>query len=276
MTRNFLGIERLRSSGTNGTWVLPVTPRLTTASRFLFGGAALAGAVVAMEEMSGRQVAWSTAQYLDYAMVDEEVEFDVSLDVVGNQITQASVTGHVGDRVIVRAVGALGRRNFAHRHVFSGSPNVPRPDDLRRSSLLPHVARTIHDEFDQRYVIGRGLEDRDGSVSDGRTLMWVRIIDSDDNADSTTLAMFGDFVPLGVGQALGVLGGGNSLDNTLRIVQLVPTKWVLVDIMIHAVERGFGHGSLKMYAEDGSLLAVASQTCIARLWKDRKWSEETA
>jgi acyl-CoA thioesterase len=88
--------------------------------------------------------------------------------------------------------------------------------------------------------------------------------------------MFGDFVPLGVGQALGVLGGGNSLDNTLRIVQLVPTKWVLVDIMIHAVERGFGHGSLKMYAEDGSLLAVASQTCIARLWKDRKWSEETA
>ena len=276
MTRNFLGIERLRSSGTNGTWVLPVTPRLTTASRFLFGGAALAGAVVAMEEMSGRQVAWSTAQYLDYAMVDEEVEFDVSLDVVGNQITQASVTGHVGDRVIVRAVGALGRRNFAHRHVFSGSPNVPRPDDLRRSSLLPHVARTIHDEFDQRYVIGRSLEDRDGSVSDGRTLMWVRIIDSDDNADSTTLAMFGDFVPLGVGQALGVLGGGNSLDNTLRIVQLVPTKWVLVDIMIHAVERGFGHGSLKMYAEDGSLLAVASQTCIARLWKDRKWSEETA
>jgi len=242
----------------------------------LFGGAALAGAVVAMEEMSGRQVAWSTAQYLDYAMVDEEVEFDVSLDVVGNQITQASVTGHVGDRVIVRAMGALGRRNFAHRHVFSGSPNVPRPDDLRRSSLLPHVARTIHDEFDQRYVIGRSLEDRDGSVSDGRTLMWVRIIDSDDNADSTTLAMFGDFVPLGVGQALGVLGGGNSLDNTLRIVQLVPTKWVLVDIMIHAVERGFGHGSLKMYAEDGSLLAVASQTCIARLWKDRKWSEETA
>ena len=276
MTRGFLGIERVRANGTNGTWALPVVPRLTTASRFLFGGAALAGAVVAMEELSGRQVAWSTAQYLDYAMVDEEVEFDVSLDVVGNQITQASVTGHVGDRVIVRAMGALGSRNFAHRHVFSGSPDVPRPEDLRRTSLLPHVAKTIHDEFDQRYVIGRSLEDRDGRVSDGRTLMWVRIIDSEDDADSTTLAMFGDFVPLGVGQALGVLGGGNSLDNTLRVVQVIPTKWVLVDIMVHAVDRGFGHGSLKMYAEDGTLMAVASQTCIARLWKDRKWSDETA
>lgn len=223
-----------------------------------------------MEELSGRQIAWSTAQYLDYAMVDEVVQFDVSLDVVGNQLTQASVIGRVGERVIVRALGALGERKFAHRHLFSEAPEVPRPEELQRSSLLPHVAATIHDEFDQRYVIGRSLEARDGSVSDGRTLMWVRIIGEQRDADSTTLAMFGDFVPLGVGQALGVLGGGNSLDNTLRLVKLVPTKWILVDIMVHAVERGFGHGSLKMYAEDGTLLAEASQTCIARLWKDRK------
>jgi acyl-CoA thioesterase len=40
-------------------------------------------------------------------------------------------------------------------------------------------------------------------------------------------------------------------------------------MQIHAVERGFGHGSLKMFAEDGTLIAVASQTCIARLWKDK-------
>ena len=66
--------------------------------------------------------------------------------------------------------------------------------------------------------------------------------------------------------ALGIQGGGNSLDNTLRIVKLVPTEWVLLDILIHAVERGFGHGLVHMYAEDGTLLATASQSCIVRFW----------
>jgi hypothetical protein len=35
---------------------------------------------------------------------------------------------------------------------------------------------------------------------------------------------------------------------------------------VHAVERGFGHGLVHMYAEDGTLLATASQSCIVRLW----------
>ena len=52
------------------------------------------------------------------------------------------------------------------------------------------------------------------------------------------LAVLGDFVPFGVGQALGIRGGGNSLDNTLRVARLVPTEWVLLDIRVQAAERG--------------------------------------
>jgi acyl-CoA thioesterase len=72
---------------------------------------------------------------------------------------------------------------------------------------------------------------------------------------------------MGVGQALGVLGGGNSLDNTIRLGKLVPTSWVLLDIRVHAVEHGFGHGLVHMFAEDGTLLATASQSCIVRFWR---------
>lgn len=269
MTQTFLGIEQVQSKDQVGTWALKVTPRLATSSRFLFGGAALAGAVTAMEQLSGRQLVWATAQYLDYALLDQVVEFDVTLEVVGHQITQAKVFGRVGDRDIITVTGALGARDFAHRHQFETAPSVPRPDDLPKSSWRPQIADTIHERLDQRYVIGRGFDERDGTVSDGRTVMWARIPDVIDGVDAATLAVLGDFVPLGVGQSLGVLGGGNSLDNTLRVVQLVPTSWVLIDMQIHAVERGFGHGSLKMFAEDGTLIAVASQTCIARLWKDR-------
>jgi acyl-CoA thioesterase len=96
----------------------------------------------------------------------------------------------------------------------------------------------------------------------------ARIPDVIEAVDATALAVLGDFVPMAVGQALGVRGGGNSLDNTLRVVQLVPTKWVLLDIRIHGVERGFGHGLVHMFAENGTLLATASQSCIVRFWKD--------
>ena len=57
------------------------------------------------------------------------------------------------------------------------------------------------------------------------------------------LAILGDYVPIGMGQALGLLAGGNSLDNTLRVARLVPTEWVMLDIRVHAVDHGFGHGA---------------------------------
>jgi acyl-CoA thioesterase len=126
---------------------------------------------------------------------------------------------------------------------------------------------TITSRLDQRLVRGRRLEELDGTPGDGQVLLWARIPDVIEGVDATALAVLGDFVPLGVGQALGILGGGNSLDNTLRVAHLVPTEWVLLDIRVHAVARGFGHGLVQMFAEDGTLLATASQSCIVRYWK---------
>jgi acyl-CoA thioesterase len=88
-----------------------------------------------------------------------------------------------------------------------------------------------------------------------------------EGVDAAALAVLGDYVPMGVGQALGKVGGGNSLDNTLRVIRLVPTKWVLLDIQVHGVDHGFGHGLVHLFAEDGTLLATASQSCIVRFWK---------
>ena len=85
----------------------------------------------------------------------------------------------------------------------------------------------------------------------------------------TTLAILGDLVPFGISQALGERAGGNSLDNTIRVARRVPTEWLLLDVRIHAVAHGFGHGLVHMWAEDGSLLATASQSAIVRRWKER-------
>ena len=83
---------------------------------------------------------------------------------------------------------------------------------------------------------------------------------------AATLAVLGDYVPFGIGQALGEHAGGNSLDNTLRIARLVPTEWVLIDIRIEAVANGIGHGHVYLWSEDGTLMATASQSTIVRWW----------
>ena len=81
---------------------------------------------------------------------------------------------------------------------------------------------------------------------------------------AATLAILGDYVPFGIGQALGAQAGGNSLDNTLRVARLVPTEWVLLDIRVEAIVNGFGHGVVHLWAVDGTLLASASQSTKAR------------
>ena len=87
-------------------------------------------------------------------------------------------------------------------------------------------------------------------------LPWV----GDANAVSATVR----------GNALGYAAGGNSLDNTIRIVNLAPTDWVLCDIGIHGIHAGFGHGAMRIFARDGALMATASQSVIVRDHRDRE------
>ena len=83
--------------------------------------------------------------------------------------------------------------------------------------------------------------------------------------DSAMLAILADFVPSGVGNALGRNAGGNSLDNTLRIRRITPTEWVLCDIRIVGVHGGFAHGAMHLFAQSGDLMATASQSLIVRV-----------
>ena len=265
-TRAFLGLEQ---SHNPYRWSMPVRGDLCTPGDFLFGGAGLGAAISALEGTSGRQCIWATGQYLSYAMRGEHLDIDVTIAVEGHQITQARAVGLVGNREILTVNAALGDRPGMPSGQWEPLPDVPRPEDStqERHHRMP-VTGTIMERLEQRLVKGRDWQTLDGTLGDGQTLMWARIPDVIEGVDASALAVLGDFVPMGVGQALGVRGGGNSLDNTLRVARLVPTEWVLLDIRVHAAERGFGHGLVHMFAEDGTLLATASQSCIVRFWKD--------
>lgn len=265
--KEFLGLEATHNPY---RWHLPVAERLSTGERFLFGGCGLAAAVCALEQTTERPVVWATAQFLSYANTGEVVDLDVTIPVSGRNSTQARIVGHVNDREIFTVNAALGRRPLEVDETFTAPPEVPDPDACpRRMPTTPGVD-SIMNHLDTRLAVARGWDDIDGNPAPGgRSALWVRVRDLDATS-AAELAILGDYVPFGIGQALGAHAGGNSLDNTIRIVRLVPTEWVLVDIQIDGIANGFGHGTIRMYAQDGALLATASQSTIVRFWNEEK------
>ncbi len=215
---------------------------------------------------------WATAQYLSYAMVGSVLDIDVTIAVAGHQITQARATGHVADREVFTVNAALGSRD---RRTTAGAwrscPTVPPPDELARRGAPVRRQRRHDDRRPARPAASprAGCGRARGPPRRRHRALWIRLPELLDMSASA-LAILGDYVPFGIGQALGQLGGGNSLDNTLRVAQVVPTDWVLVDVRIHAIRNGFGHGLVHLWSQDGTLLATASQSTIVRHWTEER------
>jgi len=266
-SRTFLG---LTPSHNPFRWSMEITTQVSAGGSFLYGGCGLGAAISAMEGTSGRHVVWATAQYLDYAKPGSWLDIDVTLAVTGHQMTQARAVCRVGNTEILTVNAALGDRPMDVAGQWETMPIVAPPEECPRREHRFDIPDSISSQIEERVAMGRPLDELDGTHGSGQTVLWARIPKVISGIDATTLAILGDFVPMGVGQALGIAGGGNSLDNTLRVCKLVPTEWVLLDIRVHGVQRGFGHGLVHMFAQDGTLLATASQSCIVRYWKGGK------
>jgi acyl-CoA thioesterase len=259
--RAFLGLE---PTDDPLLWRLPVTPGVSTPGRFLFGGCGLAAGVAAMEHASGRPAIWATAQYLSYAPTGSVVDFAVNLAVVGHQTTQARAIGRVDGKEILAVNAALGRRHLDVSGTWVHPPQVPGPDESTFRTIPPEFSGTVLERVEVRLALGRQFEELDGTVGDGHCAFWARL-PGQLEPSSAWLSVLGDYVPSGVAQALGRPSIGNSLDNTIRVVQLVASEWILCDIHFLAVANGFGHGRAHLWSEDGTLLGIASQSVIVRL-----------
>lgn len=261
----------VRPSHNPHRFTLPVTPGVCVGppdAMFLFGGAGLGAAVAALEAATARPAVWATAQYLSYARPPAVLDLDVTVPVAGKHSTQARVTGHVADREILTVNAALGSRPDALTAQWPAMPAVAAPGDCPPMEYnWQRADDDINAHFEQRVAAGRYGKARTvgGPSADGHSALWVRPVNPAAPVDRVTLALMADFLPSGIGSALGLHAGGNSLDNTIRYCRLVSTEWVLCDIHIEAVAGGFGHGRMRLFAEDGTLLATASQSVIVRV-----------
>ena len=120
-----------------------------------------------------------------------------------------------------------------------------------------------------RIASGRSFEEISAgppTPGDPDSALWARV-PGHLEPSAATLAIIGDYVSGGVSQPLGRRVLSRSLDNTLRVVHLEPTEWVLCDIRMLALVDGYGQGIAYLWSEQGSLLATASQSMSVRFWE---------
>ena len=247
---------------------LPVTGAISSGIPALFGGCGIAAGIAAMETATGRPCVWATAQFLDYARPPAVAEIAVTEVVRGHRMSQVRVSVCVEGTEIITVLGTLGRRELPEGGEWAVRPDVPGPDDVPLRRLRLDQRGTVAERIDNRLARARDLKDLDGTRGDGRAALWCRVADLDPGV--AVLAILGDYVPFGISQSLGLHMGGNSLDNTLRVVDAdAAGGWILADVRIHAIAHGFGHGLVHLWSEDGRLLATASQSAIVRSWDRR-------
>ncbi len=266
MTRHFFDLKPTHNPH---RWFLPLHEGLCVGppgNTFMFGGVGLAAAIGAMEGTCKRPVIWATAQYLSYARPPSIVDLDVRVPAEGKYTSQARVIAHVGDKEILTVNAALGERPSELDHQWTQAPEAPPPEECEESERWRSDVEDLHSQIEVR--VARGKHNRssnpDGLSEDGRVILWIRPRGGD-VVDSKMLAIMADHVPSGVGHALGRNAGGNSLDNTIRFLTIVPTEWVLCDVTIIGVARGVAHGAMRLYAQDSRLMATASQSMILRI-----------
>lgn len=262
--RTFFGLE---PTDDPARWRMEVVQGLISGTGALFGGCGLGACIDVMERVTGRPCIWATAQFLSFARPGAVLDLDATEIVRGHAISQARVTAHVGTTEILTVVGALGHRPLDLTGQWAKRPDVPPPDECPPRPMMNHQQGTLSDRLDARLADARPYWEFPGPQGSGNASLWIRLPELLEMS-APALAIIGDFVPFGIGQALGKRAGGNSLDNTLRVAHRVPTEWVLADVRVHALADGFGHGLVHLWAEDGTLLGTASQSTIVRAWRE--------
>ena len=216
--------------------------------QMFMGGATTAAAIAALEDNTGRPVAWASAQFLGRTMDGDEIDIHVETQP-GRTLTQATATLITNDAITSTVRAALGHGD---RHddptQFTTIPVVPEPEDcaLREGDAWA-TATNLLGQVERRVA----HEDPDG----GNEQVWIRAAGEFSLAPAA-LAVIAEFMP----GAHPATRGGSGLDLTIRFVQQTQSEWVLTDTQLTALAHGLFHTTSHLYARDGTLMAIASQT----------------
>jgi acyl-CoA thioesterase II len=246
----------------DGHYRFELTPDLARFDGRLFGGAGLAASVAAMELATERSALWVTTQFVGSAEIGDHIDCHAEVLASGYNTSQSRVTATTDGRIVFVALGATARERDGFGADLGHMPDVPSPDQCEPwAPNFPGVGDAI---------TARGpfatAEIRQGESRESTDYLWARM--KDFSQTRLTLAYLGDFVPSAVLRAAGRTGGGTSLDNSIRfgVAPAADSDWILIDNEPYLADSGYVHGAARLWSTDGHLLAVASQTAVARLF----------
>lgn len=230
---------------------------------FLFGGMGMAFAARAIAQTVPEPLHWLTVQFVAPSPLGATLTLAVER-FGGERIMQLGVRATIAGKMVFTGLAAAGQRPGNPEIQALRMPVAAPPEDC--PVLRPHADcdHDVHQNLDMRLAKGRfGIFSKVTVAEDGHVLVWMR--PSRGEVDIAALAMMADFIPSTSSNALETRASGSSLDNTLRVIRVVPTEWVLCDIAISAIYDGIGHGRLDLFAQDGTLMAIASQSYVVRV-----------
>jgi acyl-CoA thioesterase II len=268
-----------------GRFHFTVVERLSRLDGRLYGGAAIAVAIAAAEVVTDRTALWMTTQFV--STVDQGAHVEVLAEVLapGRRTNQVRVTGtsRTGE-VVFASLGATGHhRPDGLTGEFERRPTVASPADAEPwSSPFTGIAKAVGLDdvpLPPRTGFGLAVEMRGPEILEhpdpgpGRVCVWVRRRDGVAITPAVA-AYLADVVPMGIAHAMGVVAGGTSLDNTMRIGSFVDSEWILLDLRPHLAVGGYGHGIAHVWSHSGHLMATASQTASMVVFDvaDLPWS----
>ncbi len=240
----------------DGRWSFELTRGLCRFDNKLYGGTGIAVATALIEAATDRPALWATVQFVASADIGERIECAVEVLAQGRRTSQMRLTASVGDRLVFAALGATGiPRTGGLDAQIRTMPEVAPPEDS--PPWLPRVPFDLI-EGERGWL---DLIDVREVPSEGPAMaLWGRMRDA--RHSHSSLGFVADMVPSAVVRAAGRAGGGMSLDNAIRFGPAPDTDWVLIDLDPYFAAGGYLHGAARLWSQDGTQLAVASQSAV--------------
>jgi acyl-CoA thioesterase len=255
MTFGLLPVE-----GHAGTFDFPIAQAWCSETH-LFGGASFGATVEALEASAGKPLLSASVQFLERGKLDTRLRIETQLLAGSRSVAQARAEALCEGRRVVTAAATLGVMP-ASPTTTATMPEVADPRGLAVRKYLRALPGSISDTQDVRPA----------GVDGQRVNIWMRYArESGGPLSAGILALLSDQVSAATGFVMGLeKWWGLTLDGTLRIATAFESRgandWVLLAIRFDVLNESFGHGTIEMWSEDRTLLAVAAQSIKPRRW----------